>query len=732
MELSLTKHDLFKSGSTARGCLRVLPKGKKLKQKVVVGDLDGVVQLFSVRKGNTVTAFRNPPLSHPIRSVDLGGSNPDKPDSIFVAFHQNVHGISLKGRAFFKFETRMTENVEFLCVRLPFMYLCGEFLFQQYMQTKETAFYVSPDRINDMCQTKGFVTLACQDRFARRLYNGEVTHEVSLDAPGSAVREYKTPTEMHEGTSSSSVCVGTSHGTVHEVTFSDDDDVARKGWKIESIGNMGSVESLLTFDITKDGVNDVLIGRSDGQVDVFGFDISPDEPQKVYTYQMEECITSLDHGCVSTPDADDVIVSTFSGIISAFRTSRGEELVAQDTDHPVDASATGGGADRAKQQRRIRTLRAELDKLHEEVRKKQEKVDKAQMLRESRGGFNVSDCRISHHFHLVPETASYSLSVEVDVPIQSVVVESEVAFEVFELTGHGILTESPSESMKYVGSIRLVEDGSEKKKRFSVSLQCREGVGGILRLFIVPEIDTPPISRVIEFPIRILSLHEITRDRDVLTRNAHILNTLKMTGEFSFSDVHAWVSEILPEVPHRMPDQENADLVFRSTFLQSNLHITFFKGECICKSEDMNVLSIIRNYIMKAATQHRIRISSSTDVVDDSFDYMLNILHPLIEHQLDLSRQVRIITALKELSMHEGEEILAPDLVDTLKHEDEINEEFAKQPKKLDHLFSIVEDLYKCRCQFKGTHGDGALERLDRILRKEYTLGAVASFFQSE
>ena len=46
-----TRLDLLKTSSVSSDCLKLFPVGKKKTQRVVVGDNDGSLQAFSIKKG---------------------------------------------------------------------------------------------------------------------------------------------------------------------------------------------------------------------------------------------------------------------------------------------------------------------------------------------------------------------------------------------------------------------------------------------------------------------------------------------------------------------------------------------------------------------------------------------------------------------------------------------------------------------------------------------------------
>ncbi len=86
-----------------------------------------------------------------------------------------------------------------------------------------------------------------------------------------------------------------------------------------------------SFDVTSDGIMDLVIAREDGVVEVYVYD-SVDQPYLKYTYVSinlkknfllfileislkngNESVTSIQCGCVGTPGFDEIVVSTYSG-----------------------------------------------------------------------------------------------------------------------------------------------------------------------------------------------------------------------------------------------------------------------------------------------------------------------------------------------------------------------------------------------------------------------------------
>ena len=70
-----------------------------------------------------------------------------------------------------------------------------------------------------------------------------------------------------------------------------------------------------------------------------------------------------------------------------------------------------------------------------------------------------------------------------------------------------------------------------------------------------------------------------------------------MTGKFSLSDGHNWVSNCLPDVPPNVShDEENKThvLYFKSTFVGTYLILELTSGVINIKSDNISVITIIK------------------------------------------------------------------------------------------------------------------------------------------
>lgn len=205
MELSLTRQELLQVSATCRKTMRVLPLGKKKQQKVVVGDDSGAVKCFGMKKDVVEEVFKTQPGPREVGRIELAGvggaadASGEEPVKIFYASGGTIRAMLRKGKEFLRFNTNLTEPIRSMFVQDEDIYTGGEYIFNQFVQLKDTAFFMANDRINDLtCEfvsgaARADAVLACQDRMIRVLTGSELLYEASIDGPAVTVERYHNP-----------------------------------------------------------------------------------------------------------------------------------------------------------------------------------------------------------------------------------------------------------------------------------------------------------------------------------------------------------------------------------------------------------------------------------------------------------------------------------------------------------------------------------------------------------
>lgn len=317
MELSLSRVDLLQVGSTARNNLRLLPISKRSTQKVVIGDNDGVVNCFGMKKGKADTTFKVAPLTKEITSLSLGGGAKGN-NFIFAAHGRNITGFSRKGKNIYEHQSPQTEDINNLQViqTEERIFAAGDFVLTETCHGVEESLFMANDKINGMLLQKpgaNYETvLACQDRQVRVVRGSQLVNEIGVAGPATVVTSFDTNSafdqefaveeraqhqarlgsevselkakvaaaddaelaeleeelqtktrelESHNAngeTNRREILYGTESGLIGLIAFvpggqGADGTVMQHGWSIPNVRRLGSINCIGTCDITKDG-----------------------------------------------------------------------------------------------------------------------------------------------------------------------------------------------------------------------------------------------------------------------------------------------------------------------------------------------------------------------------------------------------------------------------------------------------------------------------------------------
>lgn len=316
MELQLNRVDYLQVGVTSQKTMKLLPaSGRRATQKVVVGDQDGVVTCFGIKKSEAVPVFKTLP-GQKISRLELGGALGTVQEKIFVSSGSEVRGFTKRGKQFLSFETNLTESIRAMHISGSDLFLCANFIYNHYCDCKDQHYYLSGDKISDvLCLPvekleRIIPILACQDRVLRILEGSDLTYEVEVPGPPSVL----ALNSGDGGESGEELLYGTSDGKIGLIQIAKDSPVPK--WEIFNEKKRGGVLCIDNFDIMGDGVKDLLIGRDDGTVEIYGLD-SANEPVLHFDHALTESITSIQGGCVGKEGYDEIVLSTYSGQLSS-------------------------------------------------------------------------------------------------------------------------------------------------------------------------------------------------------------------------------------------------------------------------------------------------------------------------------------------------------------------------------------------------------------------------------
>ncbi|XP_070273011.1 BBSome complex member BBS7 [Myotis yumanensis] len=714
MDLHLHRADYVQVGVTSQKTMKLLPATRgSATQKVVIGDHEGVVLCFGMKKGEAVAVFKTLP-GQKITRLELGGVLNTPQEKIFVAAGSEIRGFTKRGKQFLSFETNLTESIKAMHISGSDLFLSASYIYSHYCDCKDQHYYLSGDKIDDVIclpvERLPHLTpvLACQDRLLRVLQGSDVVFEVEVSGPPTVLALHNG----NGGDSGEDVLFGTSDGKLGLVQITAPTPAHK--WEIQNEKKRGGILCVDSFDIMGDGVKDLLVGRDDGTVEVYSFN-NANEPVLRFEQALSESVTSIQGGCVGKDGYDEIVVSTYSGWVTGLTTE------------PVHKEGGPGEELRLNQeaQHKLSCLRNELEQLQLKVTQERERYQ--QSSQSSKAKSVVPSFSINDKFTLNKDDASYSLILEVQTAIDNVLVQSDVPIDLLDVDKNSAVVSFSSCDAESSDNFLLATYRCQANTtRLELKIRSIEGQYGTLQAYVTPRIQ-PRTCQVRQYLIKPLSLHQrshcIDRDRP--------MNTLTLTGQFSFAEVHSWVVFCLPEVPEKPPAGECVTFYFQNTFLDTQLESTYRKGEGVFKSDNISTISILKDVLSKEATKKKINLNISYEINEMSVKHTLGLIHPKLEYQLLLAKKVQLIDALKELQVHEGNtDFLIPEYRCILEEAERLQEEYKRQPAHLERLYGMITDLFIDKFKFKGTNVKTKVPLLLEIL-DSYDQNTLIAFFDA-
>ena len=256
------------------------------------------------------------------------------------------------------------------------------------------------------------------------------------------------------------VLYGTENGLVGLAVY--DGAGLKGGWVIDPVdegrrGKSGGVLCVRAADLTKSGGCNILVGRDDGLVEVWSLegegtlesarlfttsDLTPaltsphlpsprrasgtgDAPQLVFERNLHESVVAIDCGAVSNTAFDEVVVATYSGKILSFSSAPSSAS--------APGAAVGAGAHPAgAEAQQLEKLAAEIDAL--EAKAERERALHARKAEASNGavGGSAAAVKLQDKWALASADACYTLSLELAVPLEGVLLQSDVPVTLLE------------------------------------------------------------------------------------------------------------------------------------------------------------------------------------------------------------------------------------------------------------------------------------------------------------
>jgi Bardet-Biedl syndrome 7 protein len=578
-----------------------------------------------------------------------------------------------------------------------------EYIYNSYENGTDVSFYMAHDQIHSMVMD--YVTrdsiydaiLGCQDNCIRVVSDSTLSMEVDTDASVLTLRSLKGEDGNKAKSDVTPVVFGSDKGSLMGIAIDGRENNAM--WKINDTKN-SVVSCIKVFDITQDGNMEIVVGRDDGRLEVFCQDRNQSVPSAAFTRDLGESIRALECGRVNSTDFNEVVVAGYSGKILSFTSEPTQDRAPDDS--------YGRTVQTVNNENRIKHLKKELDALKQKVEKEKGKIQHAK----AKTGNNASsldiaragnvDFPINSTFILNVEKAAYALTIEIQSPIDLVIIRSPVHIELIDAdVGSAVVSLTP-ESL-----IASSQDGSpadycciatyrlqHQEKRLSVLVRTMEGEFGELQATVVSA-QTPKAAKVIRYTLQPLSLHtrvhSFEDEEDQRPRNS-----IKFVGSVSLAIFHEWVAALLPGVPSRIDEDSNGEEYYFQSVYSGAVTLCYMKkNELTFESESVSTIAIIKENILRFAINRRIELSDTTSCNPDTVGSFLSLIREKLEYQLSLTRKMELIDAIQEITLQEPDtRWLSVEYAEILRDKELIRKEFGNREKSLEVMSGVITDLF--------------------------------------
>jgi Bardet-Biedl syndrome 7 protein len=643
MDLNLTRVDLCQLGTMSRrNTLVLLPKGKNPKQKFVVGEDSGAVTCFKIKRGDAEQVFQAEAASAEVDAVTLGGTA-GKKDRIFICRGNVVEGYSKAGKRFFKFNTQLTDALLAMAVEARQIYCIQNYVYSMFEDAKDCDFLVSPDAMNALTvehvvtqdsDEKYDAVVGCQDAHVRVISGSEAVIDTVALGPVECISRYGVDAVSGKRVATAKTLIyGTSNGIVAqlEVHSEGGEPSLRPGWKVQTALRQAQVNCITSFDMTMDDVHDVIVGRDDGVVQIYGFDMGA-EPSKQFEIATSESCRSLQAGVVSSQGFQELLLCSFSGRVISLTSERLYTSLEQG-DKKGRTKGKAASDDKAEAlQSQLTALRSKIDVAREEASKVGAAVQQEQQKQQQSsqaaapsagagsssgsgggggGGGGVSGSGVlgvygwrtlpaegkpfktSSSFIFNPEDGTYKITLEVPCALSMVLLQSSVPVDVLDVEGsEAIMTKCPVPLRAGAGSSAGGGGGggggdaqkrphallasyrcAEPMKRIEMGIRPVEGQFGTLQAFVIADLE-PCTAQIVKFEVTPLSLHAKVDAVEGFAERP--LNSLTFSGSFSIRQMHEWMMMLFPNYTSHLPKDASSNcILFENVFLGSGLQCEY-------------------------------------------------------------------------------------------------------------------------------------------------------------
>lgn len=323
---------------------------------------------------------------------------------------------------------------------------------------------------------------------------------------------------------------------------------------------------------------------------------------------------------------------------------------------------------------------------------------------------------------VLQDNASYLLTIECEAPIDCVLFQSEIQFDLIDCERNSaVISFSDNQHSSFYNS--NVQSGSFSNNQILATFRCQanttrldlkissiEGQFGQFKAYVLTKV-TPKSCQVRNYTIKALSLHkrkyfgtdkkddqshepDDDRTKTDLFKNT---NSFVISGQFSLNEAYSWLCFTLPEIPDKINNlmgDNRIEFTFQSTLVGTYLKLELNEGRMYFESDNVSTISILKDFITREATRRSVPVELKLDLNRSTVNVVLTAIYMKLKVLIKHRNNVKLKDAIQEIETIDKE--IALKMSRELDENDEKLVELGLKgdQNELDRLYGLITDLF--------------------------------------
>ena len=682
LSIEYTHQHYYTSNFSQKHCLKVMPLGKKSRQRIAIADHMGVLTVLQPGKNlSNEIVFQTIPDKVGCGALEIMN------EQIYISCGNQITSYSKKGKKLFALKTNISENITALQVDAPYINFSGLYVLNRFKDTNEVGYYMAPDQINDILMQpinrktgEQDTFLACNNRSIQTIRDYEFLSELKLDSIPTVLNLYANNNDVKAKT----LLYGTQSGTLGIATIGTENELIRMN-AIKPDKSSGIINTIAVGDVMLDGSNHIICGYDSGAIEIHSIDKNPDGlPYTIWSGNIGECVNSIAIGRIISGKKNDFIVHGYSGKVNIFSMSDKDSSILEEHASTFDNNQINKLTDNSISYKKcdIQSSKVENDSGYLENLKYKKKILKEQ-IKNAKKQLAVKKDTLNSYLSAnklsinklnvicrqaktkeqdalkyklkscVEDNYVYAIYIETAEPLNYVCISSDKPLTIIQsgkfcssaiIDSYIVPSNKDGNSPSPFTAIATCVEN--ETKRLCIRISLIEGLATKLQLHIILKADG--IAKTEVMRILPLQMHQPIQPDSFDSKS---LDSITLTGEFSVKEAHAWLGQCLPEIPDKYtgPFDSKGELFYKEYLLNTVLHITYRKSEIVCISNNPFTLHCLQNIMSLEATKRSINIKlahkTNPEVIDTIVDRMIISIKDYFVNK----HEMQLLLALREV-----------------------------------------------------------------------------------